>query len=66
MKVGAQASTHTTLPSGCFNFILVSLFLTEHAQCSVLFPAEGQYLLHLVSSLFSWLMDEACLSSLVV
>jgi len=54
------------LHSRHLNFSLVVLFIGEHAQHPGLFHSKGHCLLHLVSSLFSWLMDGDCLSCLVM
>jgi len=41
------------------NYVLLSLCLAETAQCQILLNCISQCLLSLVSSLFSWLVDEA-------
>ena len=54
------------LHSQDLNFVLVSLFLAEHTQCQILLHCISQCLLWLVSSLFSWIVDGACLPGLAV
>jgi len=54
-----------TLLSGHLNYILVSLFLAEHAHHPVLLLATGKCLLCLVSSLVISLVGGACASCLL-
>jgi hypothetical protein len=59
-------STNAMSHFGHLDSLLVASFIAEHARHPSLFPSKSHYLSYLMSSLFSWLMDETCLSSLVV
>lgn len=61
-----HAAHNSMLHSQPLNFILVSLFLEEHTWHLILLHCTSQWLLCLVSSLFSWLIDGACLPCFLV
>jgi uncharacterized membrane protein YbhN (UPF0104 family) len=54
------------LHSGHLNLVLLSLFLAEHTGHQIFLRYRSQCLLCLVSSLFSWFVDGACLLCLTV
>jgi hypothetical protein len=60
------ASTHSYIAfwmlEFCSHFFV--FLVAEHAHHKILFHSEGQCLLHLVSSLSSWLINGACLLSI--
>jgi hypothetical protein len=54
------------LHSRHLNFVVVSLFLTEHTPHQILLHCISHCLLCLVSCLFSWLVEGDCFPALVV
>jgi len=59
-------ANNLSLHSWHLNFVLVSLFLAEHMQHQILLQCISQGLLCLVSTLFRWLVDGACLPCLAI
>jgi hypothetical protein len=62
-----QGGAHNpSIHSRHLNFVLVSFFLAEHMRHQILLQHISQGLLCLVSTLFRWLVDGACLPCLAI